>query len=65
MKWPLGTSGATYLRYVTDTVHTEQYSDSQCTVQVYRFMHSCPEAAPDKPITFDLSLVEVVLEMKL
>ena len=35
MKWPLGNSGATYLKYVTDTVHTVQYSDSQCTVQVY------------------------------
>ena len=35
MKWPLANSGATYLRYVTDTVHTVQYSDGQCTVQVY------------------------------
>ena len=32
MKWPLRNSGATYLRDVTDTVQTVQYSDSQCTV---------------------------------
>ena len=35
MKWPLGNNGATYLRCISDTVHTVQYSDSQCTVQVY------------------------------
>ena len=35
MKWPFGNSRATYLRYVTDTVQTVQYSDSHCTVQVY------------------------------
>ena len=29
---PLRNSGATYLRDVTDTVQTVQYSDSQCTV---------------------------------
>ena len=32
MKWPLRNGGATYLRDVTDTVQTVQYSDSQCTV---------------------------------
>ena len=32
MKWPLRNCGATYLRDVTDTVQTVQYSDSQCTV---------------------------------
>ena len=30
MKWPLKNCGATYLRDVTDTVQTVQYSDSQC-----------------------------------
>ena len=30
MKWPLRYYGATYLRSVTDTVQTVQYSDSQC-----------------------------------
>ena len=35
MKWPLVNGGATYLRNVTDTVETVQYSDSQCTVHVY------------------------------
>ena len=32
MKWPLRNCGATYLRDVTDTVQTVQYSDSQCTL---------------------------------
>ena len=32
MKWPLRNGGATYLRNVTDTVQTVQYSDSQCTL---------------------------------
>ena len=31
MKWPLRFGGATFLRNVTDTVQTVQYSDSQCT----------------------------------
>ena len=31
MKWPLRNGGATYLRNITDTVQTVQYSDSQCT----------------------------------
>ena len=35
MKWPLRNCGATYLRDVTDTVQTVQYSDSQCTQQQY------------------------------
>ena len=35
MKWLLGNCGATYLIYITDTVQTVQYSDSQCTVHVY------------------------------
>ena len=35
MKWPLRNSGATYLRNVTDTVQTVQYSDSQCEQQQY------------------------------
>ena len=39
MKWPLRNGGATYLRDVTDTVHTVQYSDSQCTQQQY--WHEC------------------------
>ena len=32
MKWPLRNCGATYLRDLTDTVQTVQYSDSQCTL---------------------------------
>ena len=32
MKWPFRNSVATYLRDITDTVQTVQYSDSQCTV---------------------------------
>ena len=32
MKWSLRNGGATYLRDVTNTVQTVQYSDSQCTV---------------------------------
>ena len=32
MKWPLRNCGTTYLRDVTDTVQTVQYSDSQCTL---------------------------------
>ena len=32
MKWPLRNCGATYLRDITDTVQTVQYSDSQCTL---------------------------------
>ena len=32
MKWPLRNGGATYLRDVTDTVQTVQYSGSQCAV---------------------------------
>ena len=32
MKWPLRNGGAAYLRDVTGTVQTVQYSDSQCTV---------------------------------
>ena len=32
MKWPLRNCGATYLRDVTGTVQTVQYSDSQCTL---------------------------------
>ena len=39
MKLPLGNSGATYLRNVTDTVETVQYSESQCTQQQY--WHEC------------------------
>ena len=35
MKWPLENGGATYIRDVTDTVQTVQYSDSQCTVHLY------------------------------
>ena len=35
MKWPLRNGGATYLRNLTDTVETVQYSDSQCTQQQY------------------------------
>ena len=35
MKWPLRNGGATYLRNVTDTVQTVQYSDSQCQQQQY------------------------------
>ena len=53
MKWPLGNSGGTYLRYVTDTVQTLQYSNSQCSTGVRT---AAPKTAPDKPITFDLSL---------
>ena len=39
MKWPLRNGGATYLRNVTDTVQTVQYSDSQCTQQQYWHEH--------------------------
>ena len=35
MKLSLGNSGATYLRNVTDTVETVQYSESQCTQQQF------------------------------
>ena len=35
MKWLLRNGGATYLRNLTDTVETVQYSDSQCTQQQY------------------------------
>ena len=35
MKWLLRNGGATYLKNVTDTVQTVQYSDSQCTKQQY------------------------------
>ena len=35
MKRRLRNGGATYLRNVTDTVQTVQYSDSQCTQQQY------------------------------
>ena len=48
---------ATYVRYVTDTMHTVQYSDSQCTVYSAGVHTAAPETAPDKPITFELSLV--------
>ena len=37
--WPLRYGGATYLRNVTDTVQTVQYSNSQCTQQQY--WHEC------------------------
>ena len=58
MKWPLGNSGATYLRYVTDTVQTVQYSDSQCTVQVYT------KLPPRQPLT-SRSLSTLVLFLSL
>ena len=49
MKWPHGNSGATYLRYVIDTVQTLQYSDSQCVHS--KGVHTAvPETAPNKPI---------------
>ena len=35
MKWLLRNGGATFLRNITDTVQTVQYSDSQCTQQQY------------------------------
>ena len=35
MKWPLRNGGATYLRNVTNTVQTVQYSDSQGEQQQY------------------------------
>ena len=39
MKWPLRYDGTTYLRKITDTVQTVQYSDSHCTQQQY--WHEC------------------------
>ena len=124
MKWPHGNSGATYLRYVIDTVQTVQYSDSQCTVKVYtqlppkqppasqliefvesveftefiefnhfnpfikfiefvdfiefvefikfvkfvelvKFIEFAPETAPNKSITFDLSLVKRIFILRI
>ena len=67
MKWTLENCGATYLRDITDTVWTVQYSDSQCKVQVYTT--AAPETAPKiftttKLITFDLSLVSVLFKPK-
>ena len=41
MKWPDGC--ATYLRDVTDTVQTVQYSDNKCAAHVYTQL---PEKAP-------------------
>ena len=64
MKWPLGNGGVTYLRGVTDTVQTVQYSDSQCTVHVYtatsqKTSHQIFKTT--KTITFDLSLVDIII----
>ena len=39
-KWPLRNGGATYLREVTDTVQTVQYSDSQC-IQYWHKRRRC------------------------
>ena len=41
MKWPLRYDGATFLRNITDTVQTVQYSDSQCTHKQYWHKHRC------------------------
>ena len=43
MKWLFRNGGATYLRNVTITVQTVQYSDSQCTQQQY--WHKCKVVA--------------------
>ena len=58
MKWPLGNCGTTYLKDVTDTVQTVQYSDSQCTVHVYTA--ALEIFTTTQLITFDLSIVVVV-----
>ena len=60
IKWPLGNSGTTYLRYVTDTVQTVQYSDSQCAVQVYTQL---PPRQPPTSRTLS-TIVLLILETK-
>ena len=64
MKWPLKNGGVTYLRGVTDTVQTVQYSDSQCTVHVYTAAPKTITACCREilhPITIYPSLLQVVM----
>ena len=58
MKLPLGNSGTSDLRFVTDTVQTVQYSDSQCTVQVYTLL------PPRQPPTSRSLLTLVLFRIK-